>query len=396
MGTKRVLFCVVGILSMTLLFSGTVPAQQSGEPLRIGVLTEWTGVSADYGPKFQIVQDLFLNEVGQKMAGRPVKVFKEDTGTNPAMAADKARKLINIDKVHMLTGTIIGHISQTVASIAAEEKIPLVSWYAGHYEAVEKGWYFTTCPPPEVNTYALGKYAYDMGYRTVTALGHDFVAGHKFNGGTLQGFLDAGGKVNQKQWAPLGTADFGPYIAALKPSDFCLFWFMGQANLTFWKQYEEFGMLGKMPLVISEGDTIFNEWLTKVDPKKFSGKIRGRTSYTSDLDNALNKKFVAAFRAKTGSDPDAYDLYAYETWMLMTKVFEMTKGDTNPEKLRQAIRGISMVTPAGPVRISAEGFAFRPSYVFELATGKDGGLYKKRVREYPEQPLIRLRAGIAP
>jgi branched-chain amino acid transport system substrate-binding protein len=385
------------ICALSLLFAGLLPVygQEKVEPIRIGVLSDLTGPGAQMGPKFRVLQDLFLNEIGQRAAGRPIKTFIEDSATSPAVATDKARKLISVDKVHILTGTILGSISQTVAIIAAEQKIPLIGWYGGHYEAVEKGWYFATSPPLESNTYVVGKYAYEKGYRTATCIGSDYVAGHKFVGGAMQGFIDIGGQVIQKQWVPFGTQDFSPYVAAMKPADVCLFWLETTGILTFPIQYREFGLLEKTPLIITEGDSLFSEFLLKVDPAKFEAKVSGRTSYTSDIDNPLNKKFVAAFRAKVGNDPDAYDLAAYETWMLIVKALEATKGDTNPEKLRQAIRGIKMMTPAGAVHISQEGFAFRPSYFFQFAM-KDGKIYKKLIKEYPEQNLIRLRPGIAP
>jgi len=268
-------------------------------------------------------------------------------------------------------------------------------WYGGHYEAIERGWSFGTTLPLESAGYIAGKYAYDMGYRTATSLGQDYVAGHKFNGGTIQAFLDNGGKVVQKQWAPLGTADFAPYISTMKPVDVSFVWLAGAANLIFWKQYAQFELLDKMPIVIPEGDTIFNEWLLKLDPNRFAGKITGRTGYTSDIDNPMNKKFVAAFTEKMRIDPDAYDELAYEVWLLIQNALEATNGDTDPEKLRSAIRGLKMMTPAGPVRISEKGFAYRPSYIFEFAI-KDGKLYKKRIKKYPEIENVHLRSGIAP
>ena len=387
----RLLVCVVVLIFASF---GIVQAQGKEEPIRIGVLTDYTGFIADYGPKWRVLQELYLDEIGYKVAGRPIKLFVEDTGSTPAMALDKARKLVGVDKVHMLVGTILGNVTLTLAPYAAEVKIPHIIWYTGHYEAVEKGWSFATTPPAEVSTYIAGKYAYDKGYRTATSIGQDYVAGHKFNGGALQAFIDKGGQVIQKQWAPLGTADFGPYLAAMKPADVCFFWFAGVSSVNFWKQYADFGLLNKMPLVMTEGDTLFSPWLREVDPK-FAGKISGRTSYTSDIDTPANRKFVAAFTAKTGGIPDGYDVCAYETMVLAISAFEKTKGDTNPEKLRQAIRGSKINTPAGVVRISPEGFAFRTSYTFELAV-QDGKLFRKRIGQYPEQELIRLRPGIAP
>jgi branched-chain amino acid transport system substrate-binding protein len=385
------LLCAVGCIAL-LILAGSGLVYAAPEPVRVGVLLDLTGAGADMGPKFRAVQELFLKEVGGKIAGRPVQVFMEDDGTSAATATDKARKLISSDKVHILAGTINGGISQTIGALAAEEKIPLIAWYGGHPEVIDKGWYFTTSPPLETNTYVLGKYAYEKGYRTVTTLGTDYVGGRKMIAGALQGFLDSGGKLVQKQWVPFGTQDFSPYLAAMKPADFCLYWVVNPGIATFPIQYREFGLAEKMPLMMPEGDNFFSEYLVKGNPKDLEGIMR-RTSYTSDLDTPLNKKFVAAFRAKMGVDPDAYDLAAYETWLLIEKALEATKGDTNPEKLRQAIRGIKMTTPAGPVRISQEGYAYRQSYLFQIAV-KQGKMYKKLIKSYPEQPLLRLKPGM--
>jgi branched-chain amino acid transport system substrate-binding protein len=373
-----------------------VCAQGKEEPIRIGILTDNTGFMAEFGPKFRVLQELYLNEIGYKVAGRPIKIFSEDSGSSPAMGLEKAKKLIGVDKVHMLVGTILGTISHAVAPLCAEMKIPHIMWATAHYELVDKGWSFATFPPLEVCSYVAGKYAYDKGYRKATSIGQDYVAGYKFSGGAIQGFIDKGGEVIQKQWVPLtGPWDFGPYLSAMKPADVCFFWFAPVTTVTFWKQYLEFGFLDKMPLVMACGDNLFETFLRKgqIDPK-FAGRISGRTTYTSDIDTPENKKFVATFKAKTGMDPDAYDLSAYETLMLAISALERTKGDTNPQKVVQAIRGLQMKTPAGLVRISREGYPLRPSYIFELVQ-KEGRLVRKRIGEYPTE-YIRLRPGIAP
>ncbi len=395
MKKNQLIMFAVGLVVMLIVSYGFVYAEEKKEPIKIGVLADMTGFGADYGPKWLAVQELYLKEVGNKIAGRPVQIFVEDSGTNPAMAIDKVRKMIGVNKVDLIVGTIFGHLTQTISTIAAEKKVPHIMWYGGHYEAIDRGWSFGTTPPLESTGYVAGKYAYDMGYRTATALGQDYVAGHKIVGGAIQGFIDSGGKVLQKQWAPLGTADFAPYISTMKSADVAFIWLAGAANLIFWKQYDQFGLLNKMPIVIPLGDTIFNEWLLKIDPEKFAGKITGVAGYTSETDNPMNKKFVAAFREKMGIDPDSYDELAYEAWLLVQNALEATNGDPDPEKLRSAIRGLKMMTPAGPVRISEKGFAYRPSYIFELAK-KDGALYTKGIKEYPELENVHLRNGIVP
>jgi branched-chain amino acid transport system substrate-binding protein len=396
---KRLVLPMLSVCFVVLLLASfvVVYAQGKEEPIRIGVLTDHSGFMAEYGPKFRVLQDLYLGEIGYKVAGKPIKIFSEDSASTPATALEKARKLVGVDKVHILIGTIQGTISFTVAPFAAEAKVPHILWGAGHYELIEKGWTYATQPPLEVASYIAGKYAYDKGYRTAISIGQDYVAGHKYQGGAIQGFIDKGGKVIQKQWVPLtGTVDYAPYLSAMKQADVCFFFLAGVNAVTFWKQYNDFGLLDKMPLVMTEGDMIFEAFLEKerVDPR-YAGRISGRTTYTADIDNPSNKKFLAAFRGKTGMEPDAFDVGAYETCMLAVSAFERTKGDTNPEKLRQAIRGITINTPASVVRISPEGYAFRTTYTFELAQ-KGGKLIRKRTGAYPEQELIRLRPGIVP
>lgn len=394
---RKVQFLMV--VSCTALLSlsgwGTVSAQE--KEIRIGLTEHLTGVGAEYGPKFHRLAELRMEEIGYKIAGIPVKLFVEDDATTATMATDKARKLIEVNKVHIITGAVFGHLTMAYSVVAAEKKIPHIIWAGGAFEATERGWSYSTIYPLETLSYLSGKWAYEKGYRTATCIGQDYVAGHRFLGGAMQGFIDRGGKVIQKQWVPLGTRDLSPYISSMKPADVCIFWFAGDSNLVFWKQYQEFGLLEKRPLIICEGDTIFSPWLKQTDPKLFAGKISGRTSYLSDLDNPLNKKFVAAFKAKSGGLlPDSYDLLAYESMLLVTNLFEATKGDTNPEKLEQAIKTIKVDTPAGSFRYGPDKFPIRDrQYIFQFAN-RGGETVKEFVKQYPGQELVRLRPGMAP
>ena len=43
-----------------------------------------------------------MEEIGHKVAGRPVKLIIEDEASDPAIAMDRARKLVESDKVCML------------------------------------------------------------------------------------------------------------------------------------------------------------------------------------------------------------------------------------------------------------------------------------------------------
>lgn len=146
---KKHLLVMFYVCIVVLFFAGhvVVCAQEKVEPIRIGVLLDFTGFLSEYAPKYRVMQDLYLEEIGYKVAGRPIKLFIEDTATDATKAIEKARKLVGVDKVHMLVGTLMGPINQAVAVYAAEVKIPHILYISGVYEAQEKGWTFAICPP---------------------------------------------------------------------------------------------------------------------------------------------------------------------------------------------------------------------------------------------------------
>src|SRR5207253_5268700 len=63
-------------------------------------------------------------------------------------------------------------------------------------------------------------------------------------------FEEAGGKVVQEIYAPLGTADFAPYVAQLRRDvDVIGVQTVGADGVRFVKQFQEYGLKGKIPLV---------------------------------------------------------------------------------------------------------------------------------------------------
>src|SRR4030042_1696103 len=127
---KKHLLVMFSVCIVVLFFVGhvVVCAQEKVEPLRIGVLLDFTGFIAEYAPKYRVMQDFYLDEIGWKVAGRPIKLCIEDSTSDAAKAIVKARKLVEVDNVHMLVGTLWGSVVQAVSVYAAEVKIPHITW----------------------------------------------------------------------------------------------------------------------------------------------------------------------------------------------------------------------------------------------------------------------------
>ena len=98
-------------------------------------------------------------------------------------------------------------------------------------------------------THPLGEYAArKLGYKRIATVSDDFAYGHEHTSGFQRTFEENGGKIVQKLWPPIGTPDYGAYIAQIKPNVDAVYAGFGPTNgQRFLKQYREYGM--KLPVL---------------------------------------------------------------------------------------------------------------------------------------------------
>ena len=95
---------------------------------------------------------------------------------------------------------------------------------------------------------------------------------------------------------PLGTADFGPYLAQLKRDvDAVYAVFSGADALRFAKQYEDAGLKARLPLI--GGGTFTDEHVLRTMGDEVLGSRHG-ASLLRRSDNPGNRKFAQAYEAK--------------------------------------------------------------------------------------------------
>ena len=248
----------------------------------------------------------------------------------------------------------------------AQNKIMQIGPMGKVQEITQWGHFILPWGPHETDGIPLGMYAYDqLGYRKIVTIGSDYAAGRLFVGGAVDAFKKKGGTVEQQQWPPAGTGDFGPYLTALKPADAIITW-LGGAELTrFLKQHKDFGI--KLPVLQVTGDQ-----LRSTQMKELGNVIVGAVSevdYTSRLDNAANKKYVAAFAAKFGKDrnPERDTYCSYLAMDLILEGLKATNGDASFDKLRPAILNLKLDTAQGPLYFDKSGSGIINRYIAKAA-----------------------------
>src|SRR5947207_2977511 len=76
-------------------------------PIRIGYFGPLTGNFSQTGKDMTDGFSLFWEEVGNKVAGREVKVIVEDSDPEPTGALTKVRRLVEQEKVHTVAGGLL-------------------------------------------------------------------------------------------------------------------------------------------------------------------------------------------------------------------------------------------------------------------------------------------------
>ena len=156
---------------------------------------------------------VYLDEVGNKIAGKKVELIIEDSGS-PTTSIAKARKLITHDNVDIMAGLFSSSNAYAVAPLAAEANLPLVITGSAGDDLTQR-----KRSPSLIRVNVCGSqaghtaadYAYNqLGWRTVSIIGWEHAFGQETLGAFHKAFEDAAAKWYKEPISP-GT----PWISVL-------------------------------------------------------------------------------------------------------------------------------------------------------------------------------------
>ena len=324
---------------------------QTRKPLRLGVLNTFTGINAVPADSNFKGMSLYFDRLGGTVAGRKLEIVKEDDQFNPQIGLQKARKLVESDKVDLICGPQASNVALALLNFCKESGTFLIVW-AGT-DAITNA-HIPTVWRPALSSWQLSTpmagWVYDHLAKDVVCVAADFAAGHDVVKTFKEAYVPKGGKIIKEIYPPLGSPDYSAYltdILSLKPAATYNF-FTGTDAVRYVQQYEQFGLKSRIPLTgfapIADGTTL------PAQGKAALGVITPQI-YFDTLDNAANKKFVADYRAKYGAYPDTYSEYGWVTAQVVDEALKGVDGDTsNRDKLIASLAKVAFEAPRGPFR----------------------------------------------
>lgn len=315
---------------------GMAHAQDSGklsnEVLRIGVLTDISGVYADISGKGAVeAVKMAVEDFGGKMFGKPIEVVFADHQNKADVGAAKAREWYDSGNVDMINDLANSGVALAVAGVAKEKKRHAIVNNASNVGVTN-----AQCSPYTVH------YAYDA-YSLANGTGRSVVEG----GGDTWFFLTVDfafgigleqqvgdvvrankGRVVGAARHPLGTTDFSSYVLQAQASKAKIIGLASTGNDTInaIKAANEFGVTKNQKLAAlllwindvhalglptAQGLQLTNAWYwdmndeSRAFAKRYLQRIGQMPNMAHAGDYSSTLHYLKAVQAARSDDPDA-------------------------------------------------------------------------------------------
>jgi branched-chain amino acid transport system substrate-binding protein len=353
------------------IFACAATAAMAQEPLKIGVVSVFSGPQAALGQQLRDGFALAVKDLGGKMGGRPVELIIVDDELKPDVAATKVRALVERDKVDFVVGPIFSNILAAIHKPVTETNTILISPNAGPSTFAGKACnenFFVTSYQNDQPHEVLGKYAQDKGFKRAYIMAPNYQAGKDSLAGFKRHFK---GEIVDEVYTQLGQLDFAAElarIAAAKPD--VLFTFMpGGMGVNLVRQYRQAGLADRIPFLSA---FTVDESTLPAQQDAAIGMFSGM-SWAPNMDNPQSKKFVAGYEAAYNIVPGSYAMQAYDAGLLINSALNATKGNTaDKPALRAALKKADFVSLRGKFKFNTNQYPIQDYYVVKAAKRADG------------------------
>jgi branched-chain amino acid transport system substrate-binding protein len=288
------------------------------------------------------------------VAGRKIEMIKEDDEMQPPVGVRKTEKLIDSDKVDILTGPVHSGILMGMRDKVHNSKTILIVSNAGA-DAISRGrcskWIFRTSFSNWQPCQPMGGWVAKNVSKDVFLTAPNYQAGKDMMNAFKETFVPAGGKVVDEDYPKLGETDYAPYLTKIRQSGAkaVFAFFSGTDAVNFVKQFDQFGL--KQNIKLTGAGFLTEPDVLPAQGKSALGVITGHF-YTPVLDNPTNQRFVKEFREKFGGKmPDGFACQGYDTAEVIVRALKAVNGNTQDKmKLVEVIEKSEFDSPRGRFR----------------------------------------------
>jgi branched-chain amino acid transport system substrate-binding protein len=358
------------VLACTTAAVAALSAPAFAAPVKIAFMNSLSSTSSVGAKQARDGFALALKELGGKFGGAETQVIWEDDEGKPDAAVTKAKTLIERDHVDAIVGFTFTNVAMAALKPIVESKTFFISTNPGPSPVAGKRcspYFFSVSYQMDLESSVSAKYANDNGLETAFLLAPNYQAGKDSLGGFKHLYK---GKIDE-DYTPLHQIDYSSdiaRIAAAKPA--ALFVFMpGAPGVNFVKQLRQAGLADKITFL--SAFTIDEAALPGLQDNAIG--LYGGADWAPNLDNPVNKKFVADFEKTYGYVPSNFSAHAYDAAMLLDSAVRAVHGDlSDKEAFRAALKKADFHSVRGEFKFNTNQFPIQNYYLVTAAKRIDG------------------------
>ncbi|HVA23009.1 MAG TPA: ABC transporter substrate-binding protein [Chloroflexota bacterium] len=353
-------------------------------PIKIGVILPLTGPQSSAGKDNEDGLKLFLSSVHNTIAGRTIEPLFADDQFQADVALTKAKELVDNQHAAALMGFTATPSGYAVAQwVQQTAHVPmLITSNSGGEgmltDAKFKSPYLTrwTQTATEIVDVA-ADWALKQGFRKAGIFVSDYAAGVQNADIFSSTFIRGGGSIVQEQYPPLGTTDYGPFLAQLNPATDVLFTFLpGADGLRFADQYDTYAGQHKPQIIDSFGVIVSGPNLAQLKEKAVG--IAAVDVFSQASDDPGSQAFVKAWQAANPGRLLSHDAAGgYMSGQVLSAALDKVGGAIeNSQPFLQALYGVSIDSAKGPVKLDANHDITQDIKVFRIVKNGSGVGYQ--------------------
>lgn len=360
-------------LAATTMLAGSAFAADS---VKIGFVTTLTTPAGVIGQDMKDAVDLAVEHLGGKMGNVAIDLIYEDDGFKPEVGKQKTDKLVQQDDVNFVAGYIWSNVLLASKKSVLDAGKFLISSNAGPHQLAgaecNKN-FFSTSWQNDQTPMALGAVLNKNNIKKVYLMAPNYAAGKDMVSGVERTFKGEIVGRDLTKWGADAQLDFSAELAKVKASGAEALWvfYPGKAGPALIKQYEQAGLTIPLYSVF----TVDAIALPRLQAAGMKGVLGSRFTQFWDptLDNAQNKKFVSAFKAKYGRYPSFYAAQSYDTMFLIDSAVRAVNGDLkNIDGMRAAMAKADFPSVRGKFTYGNNHMPVQNFYLREAVVDADG------------------------
>ncbi len=301
---------------------------------------------------------LAIKEINAKggVMGKQIEPVIEDGASDWPTFAEKAKKLIEQDKVAVVFGCWTSASRKAVLPVF--EGLNGLLFYPVQYEGLEQSpnIFYTGAEPTQQIIPGVEFLVNKLGAKNIYLLGSDYVFPRTANLIIKAQLKALGVNLAGEEYVPLGGTEFSTIISKIQDAkpDAIFNTLNGDSNVAFFKQFKDAGFTAKSLPVMSV--SVAEEEVRGIGPENIAGHYTA-WNYYETTDTPENKAFVAAYKDAYGQDrvtDDPIEAGYFGVYLWKQMVEKAGSTDVDAVKKAAASGDIQFQAPEGLVKIDPE------------------------------------------